>query len=310
VVGGVDYDRRSADAADATPATMPAAPWERGPGGALGERAIAQRAITEGFAWNYLPGTESEAAYVANAYRREMQLPVGSERIVDLRGSEATEEAFRAAAAECYLLHLATHGFFAADEQAAADADGAEAIDAKRDNPFGERLAQVRGHSPGLLSGLVLAGANEPPEIPDDPAQLAAMPDDGYLTADEIAYLPLGSAQLVVMSACESGLGEAAGGEGLLGIQRAFQVAGVRSSIATLWKVNDDATRRIMEEFYRGYLQGGLSPLEALRGAQLWALKNPDLVPRGAALPGERETASTRLPPRYWAAFTLSGDWR
>jgi CHAT domain-containing protein/tetratricopeptide (TPR) repeat protein len=315
VVGGVDYDRRSAKAAGGALAAKPAAPWERGLGRliseqALGERAIEQQAITGEFSWNFLPGTESEAAYVANAYRREMKLPVGSERIVDLRGSEATEEAFRAAAAECYLLHLATHGFFAADEEAAAGAGGAAAIAAQRDNPFGERLAQVRGHSPGLLSGLVLAGANQPPEIPADPAQLAAMPDDGYLTADEIAQLPLTSAQLVVMSACESGLGEAAGGEGLLGIQRAFQVAGARSSIATLWKVNDEATRRIMEEFYRGYLQEAKSPLEALRAAQRWALNNPDLVPRGVAPPAGRGTASKRLPPRYWAAFTLSGDWR
>jgi tetratricopeptide (TPR) repeat protein len=311
VVGGVDYDRRAAKAAGGAAGPRPAAPWERGLASTRGTRAIEQRAITDGFSWSFLPGTESEAAYVASAYRRQMQLPVGSERIVDLRGSDATEEAFRTAAAECYLLHLATHGFFAADESARKNADGAGANEAKRNNPFGERIAQVRGHSPGLLSGLVLAGANEPPKIPEDAAQLAAMPDDGYLTADEIAQLPLGSTQLVVMSACESGLGEAAGGEGLLGIQRAFQVAGVRSSIATLWKVNDETTRRIMEEFYRGYLQEGKSPLEALRAAQRWALDNPDLLdPRGVASPGGREATRKRLPPRYWAAFTLSGDWR
>ncbi len=138
---------------------------------------------------------------------------------------------------------------------------------------------------------------------------MATMQDDGYLSADEIALMPLGGAELVVLSACESGLGQTAGGEGMLGIQRAFQVAGARSTIATLWKVNDEATRRIMEEFYRNYLTKKMSPLEALRAAQLWALNNPDLVPRGADPPADAESVR-RLPPRYWAAFTLSGDWR
>jgi CHAT domain-containing protein len=135
------------------------------------------------------------------------------------------------------------------------------------------------------------------------------MPDDGILTAEEIGFLPLGGAQLVVLSACESGLGESAGGEGLLGIQRAFQVAGARTTIATLWKVNDEATRRIMEEFYRNYLEREMSPLEALRAAQLWALNNPQLVARGADSPADAAMTS-RLPPQFWAAFTLSGDWR
>ncbi|HMP04765.1 MAG TPA: CHAT domain-containing protein, partial [Lacipirellulaceae bacterium] len=122
-----------------------------------------------------------------------------------------------------------------------------------------------------------------------------------------IAMLPLGNVQLVVLSACETGLGESAGGEGLLGIQRAFQVSGVRSTIASLWKVSDSATRQIMAEFYSNYLKKGMSPLDALREAQLWALRNPDL--RGAA-PPEAELKMRRLSPRLWAAFTISGDWR
>jgi CHAT domain-containing protein len=143
--------------------------------------------------------------------------------------------------------------------------------------------------------------------MPDDLAELDALPDDGILTADEIASLQIDGVQLVVLSACETGLGEVAGGEGLLGIQRAFQIAGARTTIATLWKIYDDATRRIMEAFYRNYLEKEMRPLAALRAAQLWALNNSDLVRHGAPA---RDKDDDRLPPQYWAAFTLSGDWR
>lgn len=303
VLGGVDYDRR-AGAEMTSLAVGPRQPWERGI-----RAAVAQQEVIEGLTWQSLPGTESEAAYIAGLYQRLMGLPTGSERIVHLRGAEATEEAFRGSGPECYLLHLATHGFFAAKNKKPALAVNDSQRDALRDNPLGDRVAAVRGSSKGLLSGLVLAGANDPPEIPEDPAKFAALPDDGILTAEEIAFLPLGGAQLVVLSACETGLGEVAGGEGLLGVQRAFQVAGARTTIATLWKVNDEATRRIMEEFYRNYLERRMPPLEALREAQLWALNNPDLVPRGADAPAEGSMPS-RLPPQFWAAFTLSGDWR
>ena len=125
-----------------------------------------------------------------------------------------------------------------------------------RGNSFGERREAVRGYSPGLLSGLVFAGANEAAGEADD---------DGYLTADELAFLPLGGVRLAALSACETGLGEVAGGEGLLGIQRAFQVAGARTVVCSLWKVDDSATRLFMEEFYRNRLEKEMSTLDAFR---------------------------------------------
>ena len=231
----------------------------------------------------------------------------GADRVIRLSGAEATEEAFRRLAPQSRLLHVATHGFFSVEERAPGSTPNDPAPAVGPAGLSGDHLTTVRGHGPGLLSGLVLAGANNPPPIPDDPAQQAEMPDDGILTAEEIAFLPLGGAQLVVLSACESGLGEAAGGEGLLGIQRAFQVAGADTTIATLWKVNDLATRRIMEQFYNNYLQRKMSPLESLRTAQLWALLNPGEV-RGVGAPADATGA--RLAPEDWAAFTLSGDWR
>jgi tetratricopeptide (TPR) repeat protein len=282
------------------PQTGLARPWDRR------RVQLAQRAVVGDETWRYLPGTAVELGFIRDLYFEATGLERDSSRLVALDGVHATEEAFRAAAPQASILHLATHGFF-------AGADKASALD--RGGSAGEMGAgeladdQPHGFSPGMLSGLVLAHANDPPQIPEDPELLAEMPDDGYLSADEIAILPLGSTQLVVLSACESGLGQTAGGEGMLGIQRAFQVAGARSTIGTLWKISDEATRKVMEEFYRFYLRGGMTPAEALRAAQLWALNNPDSIPRGADAPDD-VAGATRASPYYWAAFTLSGDWR
>ena len=143
----------------------------------------------------------------------------GADRIADLRGSTATEEEFRRLAPQCICCTWRRMGSTKLKTQdAAPDEDG-------RGSAAGG-LDDLVTYAPHVLSGLALAGANNPPAVPDDPAKFSEMPDDGLLTAEEIAVLPLGAAQLVVLSACESGLGEAARGEGVLGIQRAFQVAG------------------------------------------------------------------------------------
>jgi CHAT domain-containing protein len=171
-----------------------------------------------------------------------------------------------------------------------------------------------------------LAGANHPPDLPTDPADFDKSPDDGILTADEIAFLPLGGLDLVTLSACETGLGQVAGGEGLLGIQRAFQIAGTRTTVASLWKVNDDATRVLMGEFYKNLWQKKLPKIEALRQAQLAMLNDYDpekqqlrgageavsIDPKKLSKSGieSKEQSTSRTPPLHWAAFVLSGDWR
>ena len=102
-------------------------------------------------------------------------------------------------------------------------------------------------------------------------------------------------------------MGETATGEGLLGIQRAFQVAGARSTVASLWKVSDEGTRLLMTRFYDNLWDKGLSPHEALREAQLWFLRSPD--ERWRSRPGQEGTTrvethmSSRSSPYYWAAF-------
>jgi CHAT domain-containing protein len=159
----------------------------------------------------------------------------------------------------------------------------------------------IRGFHPGLLSGLAFSGANRPPS-PDQ--------DDGILTADEIASLSLDGVDLVVLSACETGLGEVAGGEGLLGVQRAFQVAGARSTVASFWQVEDVATRRLMERFYRNYWEEEMSKLDALRDAQLYLLNHPEAIRGDRPLRAQTNDEPKRLSPQFWAAFSLSGDWR
>jgi CHAT domain-containing protein len=141
--------------------------------------------------------------------------------------------------------------------------------------------------------------------------------DDGILTALEVAELDLSGVELATLSACETGLGESAGGEGLLGLQRAFQVAGARSVVASLWKVPDGPTQALMERFYKNLWQEGMPRLEALREAQLWMLREGQMqgVVRRGLEPLDRQPAGEGdrpgcLPPRYWAAFVLSGDWR
>jgi CHAT domain-containing protein len=119
-----------------------------------------------------------------------------------------------------------------------------------------------------------------------------------------------------VLSACETGLGKVAGGEGVLGLQRAFQVAGARTTLTTLWQVDDEATRQLMERFYENYWRKRMPALVSLREAQLWMLhgsasgKNDTEVRGGVRVRRvEEPKAAGYASPYYWAAFVLSGDW-
>lgn len=144
------------------------------------------------------------------------------------------------------LLHIATHGFFSADRVKLN-------AEAKKDFLFS--------------SGLVFAGANS--NLTEESAPLA---DDGILTAYEVMNLDLSSTHLVVLSACETGLGKIENGEGVYGLQRSFLQAGARNIMISLWKVDDLMTQEMMVQFYR-YLFQGHSERTALKLAQLDQLK-------------------------------------
>jgi CHAT domain-containing protein len=176
---------------------------------------------------------------------------------------------------------------------------------------FGERRTPG-GRSPLVLSGLVLAGANRRGE--------GAAPDRGIVTAEGLIGLRLEGLELAVLSACETGLGEVAGGEGVFGLQRAFHVAGCKNVVASLWQVDDEVTAALMALFYHGLWQEKLPPVEALRRAQLTLYRRPERIPplarergpdfdRLARRPAEAR-AGARSPARLWAGFVLSGAGR
>jgi CHAT domain-containing protein len=176
----------------------------------------------------------------------------------------------------------------------------------------------------------VLAGGGRAPDpARSDPLSNLPWAEDGILTAEEVQSLDLRGTDLVVLSACDTGLGHGRYGQGVLGLQRAFHAAGARAVVASLWKVDDAATSVLMELFYTNLWVKKLPKLEALRQAQLDVLNNPGLVTKRRAelakergigesavkLPGGGQAAApnsrdARSDPSFWAAFVLSGDGR
>lgn len=202
------------------------------------------------------------------------------------------------------VLHVATHGFFLSDERPpppdnvfdtihmlSIPGEGTRILGLQR-RPVVPLLRTSSGAlarlatipNPLLRSGLALAGANRW-------ISGAAMPmdaGDGLLTAADVASLDLTNTELVVLSACDTGLGQLSAGEGPFGLRRAVVLAGARSLVMSLWKVPDAATRDLMVDFY-GRIVGGEPRAEALRAAQLAIrIRHPD--------------------PRFWAGFICQGE--
>jgi CHAT domain-containing protein len=144
--------------------------------------------------------------------------------------------------------------------------------------------------NPLLFSGLAFAGANRR-------AAASLEEEDGILTAEEVAALNLEGVEWAVLSACNTGLGTVAAGEGVLGLRRAFQVAGVRTVIMSLWSVEDRAARQWMEALYWARLRGRLDTAAAVRQASLTVIR-------------ERRANGQSTHPFYWASFVAAGDWR
>jgi CHAT domain-containing protein len=244
-----------------------------------------------------------EIASIHNTFRA--RFPESSAKAKVLGNTEATEAEFRKLSSGYRWLHVVTHGYFAEDLSSANPA----LVTPADFQTLAERPVRIEELAPDLLSGLALTGANQPPREDSD---------DGILTALEVSALDLHQTEMVVLSACETGLGRAAGGEGLLGLQRAFQLAGTQTVVASLWQVDDKATEVLMRDFYERLWKQKLPKLEALRQAQLAMLRDGvkrmhamDGGARGLALNSEQPAGTDgRLPPYYWAAFVLSGNWR
>jgi tetratricopeptide (TPR) repeat protein len=215
-----------------------------------------------------LPSTGSEAEAIAAL------LP----NATLLTQSNATENALKQLQSPS-ILHIATHGFFLPNVPIIPRLANAVLTDSSAPS-----LQPIE--NPMLRSGLALAGFN----------LRQSGSEDGVFTALEAAGLRLGGTQLVALSACETGLGNVANGDGVYGLRRAFVIAGAESLLMSLWRVSDDGTQSLMTQYYQQLLQQKVGRSEALRNVQLRMLKD------------------TENPlyhhPYYWAAFLLSGNWQ
>ena len=213
-------------------------------------------------AWIYLGGTLTEINNINKLFKEKKWITT------EFIGKNGNEESFKSLNGKNSpaILHISTHGFFFPE----ADSTTRN----KTRNPF-----KINAN-PLYRSGLILAGANYAwqcrPPIENT--------DDGVLTSYEVANSNLSNTELVVLSACETGLGDIKTGEGVYGLQRAFQVAGAKSVIMSLWSVPDRETTELMSLFYNNWLKG-IDKHTAFRQAQIELAK--------------------KYPSYYWAAFIL-----
>jgi tetratricopeptide (TPR) repeat protein/CHAT domain-containing protein len=274
VLADPDYDLRHDTGADREDTEDPAP--NGGPAAAVaGGGALATAEKLPDFP--RLPGTASEAAAVAPILARLTHRPAVLKTDKDAR-EELVKRTRRPR-----MLVLSTHGYFLPDQEAAVPelfADALQAAMSKSGKPL---------ENPLLRSGLALAGANR------RGGARAGEGEDGILTGWEAADCDLTGTELVVLSACETGLGQVNNGEGVAGLRQAFQIAGARAVLTSLWKIPDRPTAELMaaffEELEKGRGPGG--PAEALRRAQLRQIER-------------RRELDGSAHPFFWAGFTLT----
>jgi CHAT domain-containing protein len=210
----------------------------------------------------FLPGAEKEIKEI-NTILKESNLKV------DLyTESNANEDSLKKIESPD-ILHIATHGFFNKND-----------LDNKMENSISS-LINERSSNPFLNSGLFLSGAQNSLNN-----EFLDSFNNGILLAEEAKSLNLKNTELVVLSACETGLGENLVGEGVIGLQRAFMIAGAKSVIMSLWKVDDFSTQKLMTLFYTNWIQKKMSKDNAFYAAKL-------------------EMKRTYIQPYYWAGFVL-----
>jgi len=193
--------------------------------------------------WKFIPGTKSEIDKIEKIFK------TNNVKTTSYTGSDAKEEEFKLIAYNNNIIHIATHGFyFNKTEEKNIHQEGMIAF-RSINSDFG-KTQFVKNNNPLMRSGLVLADANK-----SWSKKYYGTDNDGILTALEISQLDLHKTQLVVLSACETGLGEIKGSEGVYGLQRAFKMAGVKFIIISLWQVPDKETAEFMTIFYTKLLE-------------------------------------------------------
>ncbi|MBX2915638.1 MAG: CHAT domain-containing protein [Cyclobacteriaceae bacterium] len=210
-----------------------------------------------------LPGTKEEIDAINKI------LSASGYKVMKREQREASEAALKTVNTPT-LMHIATHGYFLADaDLRSGDAMGIDAENAK--------------NNPLLRSGLILAGVQSQNNNSVD----LQSNDNGVLTAYEAMNLSLEGTDLIILSACETGLGDVRAGEGVYGLQRAFLVAGANALIMSLWKVDDAATQQLMTNFYSNWSKTG-NKQQAFKQAQL-------------------QLMTKYKEPYYWGAFVMMG---
>jgi tetratricopeptide (TPR) repeat protein len=195
--------------------------------------------LDRGSSFSYLPATQKEIEIIQRQFNQN------NKTTLSFSGLEATESSLRALEGDKApkILHIATHGYFAPDSKK----DYAKTLNRN----LGEANRYTAANNPLLRSGLMMAGSNASWKGTSTlPAEV-----DGILTAQEVSNLNLLNTQLVVLSACETGLGDIKGREGVFGLQRAFRMAGAKYLLLSLWRIPDEETSEYMQLFYSELLK-------------------------------------------------------
>ena len=285
--GGVDYDVQGA-APEGLAASS--APIEAGDGEEPARAGGEQDFVPEnGASAEESDETNTSRSAFPERFRKLRQARYEAEATADLfeeafelegsllLGKDTTKAALFEAAPGKRYVHLATHGWFAPESVRSTE-------DARPEGQGFTRMGledRVTGLAPMTLCGLALAGANNGRD------SLGRVP--GILTAEELCSLDLSQCELAVLSACETNVGIRRAGQGIQSLQSALYAAGARTSITSLWKVDDAATRRLMEAFYDNLWVQGMGKSDALWQAKQTMRDEGD-------------------PPAHWAGWVLTGD--
>jgi CHAT domain-containing protein len=273
LLGDPDFDSGLEEKADDQKTLNAASGWP--------ENHFKRSLDMRGLHFTRLPGTREEV--------KAIQALLGEEKAELYAGKEAVEEVLRFSKPP-RVLHLATHGFFLSDTDL-QHLSGQWKGRGIKSIPFGQKESarRIAIENPLIRSGIALAGANHALASQDKEKS------DGIVTAEKILGLRLEGTDMVVLSACDTGLGEVKTGEGVFGMRRAFTQAGTKSLVMSMWSVPDKETKELMIEFYKNIKSGKMNRCQALRQA---ALREMEIV--------EERYGNTN--PLFWGAFVFMGE--